>query len=255
MDIPGYEIGECLLRTARVTLHRGRRTADGAPVLLKRPEENTLLGPDAEALLREHSFLLTVSARGFPRALEVVRTSGSAWLVIEDSGLRSLATLLAAGPLDLAVALRIALQVSAILAELHRRGFVHGAVQPAALLASEDGAGVQLLEANVAARAPADLRTLVATGCAPYMSPEQTGRINREIDYRTDFYSLGATLYELIAGRPPFPADDPLELVHAHIARPPAPLSTLVATVPDPLARVVERLLAKAPEDRYQSAT
>src|SRR2546427_7337573 len=93
-----------------------------------------------------------------------------------------------------------------------------------------------------------------APGFTAYMSPEQTGRMNRSVDYRTDLYSLGVTLYELLTGVLPFASKDPLEVIHAHIAKTPTPPSHLDGRVPDQLSRILLKLLAKAAEDRYQSA-
>jgi serine/threonine protein kinase len=87
-----------------------------------------------------------------------------------------------------------------------------------------------------------------------YLSPEQTGRMNRVVDYRTDLYSLGVTLYELLTGGPPFRSDDPLELIHSHIAQRPTPPSGIAASIPEPLSQIVMKLLAKTAEERYQSA-
>ena len=87
-----------------------------------------------------------------------------------------------------------------------------------------------------------------------YLSPEQTGRMNRVVDYRTDFYSLGVTFYELLTGGLPFRSDDPLELIHSHIAKRPMPPSEIGGSIPEPLSRIVMKLLAKTAEERYQSA-
>jgi predicted ATPase/transcriptional regulator with GAF, ATPase, and Fis domain len=146
-----------------------------------------------------------------------------------------------AKPLDLPVWFAVALRLCAILDDIHRQKAIHGAVAPGSILLHPDGTGVQLPDTGVA---PA----------VAYMSPEQTGRINRAVDYRTDLYSLGATFYETLTGLAPFVSDDPLELIHAHIAKTPAGLTQANPAVPEQLSRIVLKLLSKAPEERYQSA-
>ena len=172
-----------------------------------------------------------------------------------DCGFTPLAARLAVGPPGLSWFFRAALQLCSTLAELHRRNIIHGSLNPAFILVSADEGGVQLLD-------PGPLPTSFGSGrlahplwnAPAYMSPEQTGRINRAVDHRTDFYSLGATLYALLTGSPPFQSSDPLELIHSHIARTPPPPDAVDPEVPEQVSRIVMRLLAKAAEDRYQSA-
>jgi predicted ATPase len=112
-----------------------------------------------------------------------------------------------------------------------------------------------LVDFDGALRASGETRPSVPVSVTPYISPEQTGRVSRTIDYRTDFYSLGATLYEVLTGRPPFKSDDSLEIIHSHLAKNPAAPSLLDQRIPEQISRIVLRLMAKAPEDRYQSTT
>jgi predicted ATPase/transcriptional regulator with GAF, ATPase, and Fis domain len=153
------------------------------------------------------------------------------------------------GPLPLPAFFEVAIGFCDRLDEWHRRGAIHGAITPACVRMTPSGPQVDLSHEGAASR-PANSREVAA-----YVSPEQTGRINRAVDYRTDFYSLGATLYELATGAPPFTSDDPLELIHAHIARAPELASRLRPDVPEPLAAVIQKLLAKEAADRYQSTT
>ncbi len=139
----------------------------------------------------------------------------------------------------------IARQAATALAELHRSGVVHGNISPETLRVEPSGR-VKL--------SPASGVGEVSGRAAAYRSPEQSGRIDRVVDHRTDFYSLGATFYELLTGVPPFVSDDPLELVHAHIARVPLPPSALTVAVPVQVSRIVLKLLAKDADERYQTA-
>ncbi len=150
--------------------------------------------------------------------------------------------------------LEAALQVVDKLGELHHQDVVHRGIRPQELLIDEDSGDVALgspsqSKDQMSLYDQANLREYL-----PYISPEQTGRMNRSVDYRSDFYSLGATFYELLGGRPPFEGDDPMELIHGHIARRPQRLAKVNRDVPQTLSDIVMKLLAKNAEDRYQSS-
>ena len=180
---------------------------------------------------------------------------GAVGLLSEDNGGVPLESLIEPGGLDLRVALWIAAGLADRLADAHARRIIHKDVNPAAVLVNLETRQVDLVSFGIASRLPRETNRIVnpafLDGRLEFISPEQTGRMNRHIDYRTDFYSLGATLYAMLSGHPPFASDDPMELVHAHIAR---PLPPLPEQTPPVLVRLVERLLAKNAEDRYQSA-
>ncbi len=153
--------------------------------------------------------------------------------------------------------LEVAVQVVDALGELHQGDLVHGSIRPQEILIDDDtgevrlgGLGISaLIRGQMSLYDEAYLREYL-----PYISPEQTGRMNSSVDHRSDFYSLGITFYELLSGKPPFQADDPLELIHAHIARNPQPLVELNGNLPEVLSEIVMKLLAKNAEERYQSA-
>jgi PAS domain S-box-containing protein len=156
--------------------------------------------------------------------------------------------------IPLPMALGLALQLARALAPLHAAGIVHGDLRPANLLLAHTGDQVQLKLAAPGRAAAEDAALRPVGRDWAYLAPEQTGRMQRRADHRTDFYSLGVLLYRLLTGELPFQADDPLEWVHCHLARMPVPPHERVASVPAALSALVLKLLAKAPEDRYQSA-
>jgi predicted ATPase/transcriptional regulator with GAF, ATPase, and Fis domain len=258
MLLPGHDGLEPLIRIGAHVLVRARRSGTDTRVLLKAPARHPPRAADIVALEREYALLRDLPADGVIRVHALVRAGGTAYLSMEDRGLVPAAALLERGVVDLSIVLRLTVRVCAALGELHRRGLVYGAISPSSIFVAADGNDAQLVDFSQAFHArpdgrPAQPGSALGGGVTAYISPEQTGRMNRSVDHRSDFYSLGATLYALLTGSPPFESGDPLALVHAHIARTPPLPSGVVATLPETLSRIVMRLLSKAAEDRYQS--
>jgi PAS domain S-box-containing protein len=161
-------------------------------------------------------------------------------------------------PADIALALRLAISISAAIGALHRRGIVHKDIKPANVLVCPLTGRCRLTGFGIASRRPRERQPLgppeFIAGTLPYMAPEQTGRMNRSIDSRSDLYALGVTLYEMLTGTLPFSASDPMEWVHCHIARQPLPPDQRSKAVPASVSAVVMKLLAKTAEERYQTA-
>jgi PAS domain S-box-containing protein len=191
------------------------------------------------------------------RPLELVHERGQTVLVLRDPGGEPLDRLLGP-PMEVGRFLRLAVAVSGALGRLHQRGLVHKDIKPNNIVVNSATDQVWLTGFGVASRLPREHRLPeppeFIAGTLPYMAPEQTGRMNRSIDSRSDLYSLGVTFYEMLTGTLPFAAADPMEWVHCHIARRPAPPDERVAGVPGPLAAIVTKLLAKTAEERYQTA-
>ncbi len=203
MELAGFEVGDQLFSSDRFVIHRGHRLQDQQPVLLKVPVHADRAS-EREALEREFDLLHELAISGIPRAYELARGPGGACLVLEDRGYSTLAQLLARSQLDVATAFRVGIELCTILDQLHRHQLIHGGVSPACTLVSNDGKQIQLVPVGVTPRASVDARSTISKDLAPYVSPEQTGRNGRVVDHRTDFYSLGAMLYEALTGAPPF---------------------------------------------------
>src|SRR5262245_5632792 len=251
-----YEFTGEFLRTAHHVVWRGKRRSDGLPVLLK---TGLVLSAGRRAdLQREFDTLQQLTFSGIPHAIEIVHHADRDYLVVEDQGLRPLAATLTAQCGDLQAFFSLALALCDIVAELHRHDVILGVLTPNAILVGDGGAKVQIADLSAVQRGPVDVAAIAASvltsGGAAYVAPEQTGRINRIVDHRADLYVLGALLYEVLTGRPPFDTTDALELVHSHIARMPRPPAAIATAVPEQISRVIVRLLAKGAEDRYQSA-
>jgi predicted ATPase/signal transduction histidine kinase len=205
----------------------------------------------------EHTYALreTLDPVSVTRPVRLVQEVELQALLFEDPGGRLLVRLLGQ-PWELTQFLRVAVGLAVALGDLHAGGLIHGTVNPSNILVDVASGRAWLVGTTFESRlAPTQVLTPEEkAGTMAYMAPEQTGRINRAVDTRSDLYSLGVTLYEMVTGTLPFSAADPLEWAHAHIARQPVAPSERVADVPEQLSAVVLKLLRKTAENRYQSA-
>ncbi len=178
-------------------------------------------------------------------------------LVIDDPGGEPLDQLLGE-PLKVAEFLHIAIGLASALRQMHERGLIHKDIKPANVLVDTTNGGVWLTGFGITSRLPRERQSPeppeVIAGTLAYMAPEQTGRMNRSIDSRSDLYALGVTFYEMLTGVLPFAASDPMEWIHCHIARRPVPPSERLTSVPSQLSAMVMKLLTKTGEERYQTA-
>ena len=259
--IGGFEIERVLFQGRHSLIYRATRKEESAarPVVLKALASEYPEPAAIERLKREHELLRRLeSAEGVIRSLGLVEEGNRHVLVLEDLAGASLRELDLAGALALDEFLRLATRIARAVAGVHEQRVVHKDLNPGNIVWNRETDELRIIDFNIAREVLASTNTVLPSvileGTLPYVSPEQTGRINRSVDTRSDLYSLGATLHELLTGAPPFPLSDVMELVHAHIARrPPAP-HELRSEVPRPVSDIVAKLLAKRPEDRYQTA-
>ncbi|MFL5350954.1 MAG: AAA family ATPase [Hyalangium sp.] len=258
LGIIGYELQAQIHRSARTLVYRARRESDGLPVVLKLMAEEYPSFEDATRFKREYEIGRRVSGEGavVVLALEPVRRNWA--IVMEDRGALTLRAILEERRLPLEEALRLGIRLAAALAAVHRQNVIHKDINPSNIVIEPAREEVRLIDFGLASLMARENPTLLSPnlleGTLRYISPEQTGRMNRAIDSRSDLYSLGVTLYELLTGRVPFTSADPVELVHLHIAQRPVSPHELEPAIPRPLSDVVMKLLAKTAEDRYQSA-
>ncbi|WP_437961684.1 ATP-binding sensor histidine kinase [Sorangium sp. So ce119] len=254
----GYRSEEVLQTTNdRWSIVRAVRESDARRVLLKAhldsPRHTT--APAAGALLNEFEITRSLDAAQVLSPTLMERCGEAPVLVFEDEDLVPLDWLLARSPLPIDQLLAWAAGMADALAEVHRRGVIHKHIQPQSFFVDPEAGAVRLTHFMFSTRLRKEhpqVQSTVEEGRLPYMSPEQTGRMNRALDWRTDLYSLGVVLYVMLAGRLPFDASGPLEWMHSHLARPPAPLPE--DSVPPAVSAIVMKLLAKDAEERYQSA-
>jgi signal transduction histidine kinase len=255
-----YVPGEVVYSGAETQVRRAVHRSSLDRVAIKMPVAAAPGARVVGGLVHEYSVLTRLSALpGLVRARELLQDEKSAALVLEDPGFRSLnRVLLERGRLPVEVVLRLGLQVARVLDTLHTAGLIHKDIKPHNVLVDDALERVLVEDFSIASwlspEASAASAPEALEGTLAYISPEQTGRTARALDERTDLYSLGVMLFEMISGRRPFLELDPVALVHAHLAKEPPPLERLVPEVPDVLAAIVSRLLAKDPDRRYQTA-
>ena len=253
-ELSGYALS--LLREGSSTLYRG--FGDGlAPILLVAPAGEYPSPSSLQRLEHEYALRTELDRDWAARPVELLRREGRLMLALADPGGEPLERLLGR-PLDMALFLRIAIPLATAIGQVHASGLIHKDIKPANILVDTASGSVWLTGFGIASRlhrehqAPAPPE--VIAGTLAYMAPEQTGRMNRSVDSRSDLYALGVTFYEMLTGTLPFTAADPMEWVHCHIARQPVPPDERVACIPGPLSAIVMKLLAKSADDRYQTA-
>ncbi len=275
--IPGYHSTEKLYESSNSLIYRATRLTDNQSVILKMLNA-VYVSPERVAWLqREYEITRSLQLKGVVAAysLEPPSRVGSEhhpyWvMVLEDFGGQSITHLALAGTLGMHAFLQLAIDIVQIIGHIHAQHIIHKDINPSNIVLNPTTRHVKLIDFGIAtmlsSENPIFRNPRVLEGTLAYMSPEQTGRMNRDIDYRTDFYSLGVTLYELLTGQLPFISDDVLELAHSHIARQPlSPFdvlqekqSTLCEETPTPaleaISAIIVKLMAKNAEDRYQSS-
>jgi hypothetical protein len=253
---PGHA-PETLWEDGEFVLSRGAWDGEPFPLLAVMPSSGE---PSPETLARlQHACALReeLDPAWAARPLRLETHQGRLTLLVEDPGGEPLLRLMRR-PWEIASFLRLAIGIAKALGQVHQRGLIHKDIKPANVLVNCVTGQVWLMGFGIASRLPRERQTLAPpeeiAGTLAYMAPEQTGRMNRSIDFRSDLYALGVTLYEILTGELPFTASDPMEWVHCHIARQAASPEERVACIPGPLSAIVMKLLAKNAEDRYQTA-
>jgi PAS domain S-box-containing protein len=256
IDLSRY-VFEMLRNDEALILYRGRSKDETSRVLVLSPAAQRSTPESLKRLEHEYTLKEELDPAWAARPMAIASQWDRTVLVLEDPGGAPLDQLLGQ-PLDVAFALRLAIRLSTAIGHLHQRGLIHKDIKPANVLVSSVADQCWLTGFGIASRHPRERQSPeppeFVAGTLPYMAPEQTGRMNRSIDSRSDLYALGVTLYEMLTGSLPFTASDPMEWVHCHIARQPIPPKERSKNVPAVVSAIIMKLLAKTAEERYQTA-
>ncbi|MBT6502730.1 MAG: sigma 54-interacting transcriptional regulator [Deltaproteobacteria bacterium] len=259
ISVPGYKIIEKIHQDTKNNLYRGRRETDETPVLIRMPSLEYPSSGDLGRLSHEFEITKDLNLRGIQRPYALQKIGGTLAIILEDVGGESLKSFAASRRLSLREFLDIAIPLVETLGELHHKNVIHKNINPANIIINRKTAEVKLTDFSIASVLPQEDPRIISPAVTDegfaYISPEQTGRMNRILDYRTDFYSLGVTFYEVLTGRLPFQATDALELVHSHMAKRSVPAHEVDPAIPTAISEIVSKLMAKTAEERYLSAS
>jgi len=266
IQLSGYQVLKRIYSSTKTHIYRAEREADRQPVIIKLLQNEYPSFTELAQFRNQYTIAKNLDLPEVIQTYSLEPYGNSYALIMEDFGGVSLKALLGqwqaqellGTPKHLKAFLDIAVQVAAGLNGLYRNRIIHKDIKPDNILIHPDTQQIKLIDFSIASLLPREAHTpaspTVLEGTLAYLSPEQTGRMNRTVDYRTDFYSLGVTFYELLTGRLPFQSEDSIELIHCHLAKQPPAIESLNPAIPAVVAEIVHKLMAKNAEDRYQSA-
>jgi len=254
-----YQIIKKIYESSNSLVYKATLKQNNNPIILKILKENYPTPSELTRYKQEYEITRSLNIDSVVKAFDLQRYDNSLVMLLEDFGGESLKSLLSQqGQLNLEKFLTIAIKTTESLAAIHQANIIHKDINPSNIIYSPQTEELKIIDFGISTRLSQEFMTVLPPhqleGTLAYIAPEQTGRMNRGIDYRSDFYSLGATFYELLTNKLPFETTDPMELVHCHIAQQPLPVNKLIPDIPNSVSNIVSKLLAKIPEERYQSA-
>lgn len=253
-----YQLVEKLYESASSLIYRGILPENDQPIILKILKENYPTFSELTRYQQEYEITRSFNVNTIIKAYDLQRYENSLVMFLEDFGGQSLKFLLSQRQLSLEEFLTIAIKTTEGLATIHQANIIHKDINPSNIIYNPETKELKIIDFGISTRLSKEFMMVLSPnqleGTLAYISPEQTGRMNRGLDYRSDFYSLGVTFYELLTNKLPFAANDAIELVHCHIAQEPLPVQEIIPHIPLTVSNLIKKLLAKSPEERYQSA-
>jgi signal transduction histidine kinase/serine/threonine protein kinase len=259
-EIAGCQITEKIYAGSRTLVYKGIDLQNSASVVIKLMRNEYPNFGEIVQFKNQYTITKNLELAGVVKPLKLETYQNRYVILMEDFGgisLKEYAQQYFQGVLPLNEFFPIAIKIASIIDSVHHLKIIHKDIKPENILINPKSQEIKVTDFGIASQLQKETQTLkspsVLEGTLAYISPEQTGRMNRGIDYRSDFYSLGITFYELLTGRLPFSSKDAMELVHCHIAKQPIPVDEINSNIPDVLTKIVSKLMAKNAEDRYQS--
>lgn len=253
-----YVILDKIDESQKSTIYRAKKEGQKNTVIIKLLKSANPTPAEIARFRYEYESIKSIDIDGIVKTYDILNRDNRIFLVLEDFGGFPLKKILKISKMSIKDFLVIAIKISKILGELHKLNIMHYDIKPANILQNDWDGAVKLTDFGIAKILTHEddeiYNPAVIEGVLPYISPEQTGRINRPVDYRSDLYSLGITFYEMLAGVPPFRSRDPMEIIHSHIAKKALPVSKFNDSVPQVISEIVDKLLSKTPEERYQNS-
>ncbi len=258
-EIQGYEIKEKIYEDKTIVIFRGNMIGEGSkPVIIKTLNAKTANLKDASKLVYEYEITRRLNIDGILKIIRLEQVNGVPALIMEDTGVIFLKKYLEIPLSHMPTIFSISMQLVETIGKLHRNGVIHRNLKLDSIVIEPSSGHVQISDLSMAVEFSNEIQDSticdMPIGALPYMSPEQTGILNRAVDYRSDYYSLGVILYEITTGRFPLYAKDSEEWIYAHVAQPPQHLREINPDIPKVFSQVVMKLISKNPEKRYQSA-
>ena len=258
LTIPGVIVQNQIYESANSLVYRAIQTQDNQPIILKLLKENYPTPQELARYRTEYQITKSLNIPGVIKVYDLQKYENTLVMFLEDFGGESLKFWMHQRPFNLTEFLNLAIKITQILGEIHAANIIHKDINPANIIFNANTQELKIIDFGISTQLNKENTTLknpkILEGTLNYMSPEQTGRMNRPIDYRSDFYSLGITFYELLTNQLPFISTDALELVHCHIAKPPRIPREIKPEIPLIISEIILKLMAKNAEDRYQSA-
>ncbi|MCV6636192.1 AAA family ATPase [Candidatus Albibeggiatoa sp. nov. NOAA] len=257
LSIQGYTLTEKLFDSAHTQIYRGYRDSDQLPIICKALSNQYPTPRDIARFQREYRLTEKLDHTGFIQAYELLPYKNAWVMILEDIGGKPLSQLMGCYQTDIEYFLQFAIRLTELVGELHQQNIMHKDINPTNIVVNTKTLHIQLIDFEIATELSRETQEVrspdTLEGNLYYISPEQTGRMNRSIDYRTDYYSLGVTWYQMLTGRLPFEAKDAMEWVYCHIAKTPRPPIEINPQIPYPVSAIIMKLIEKTAEKRYQS--
>lgn len=258
ISVEGYKLLKPIHKGLKSIVYKAKRIVDSKAVIIKTLQSDEFSYKNSSRLRREFEIGKTIENSGVIRYLECLLINSKPVIITEDFDAISLKEFRESGELSIDRFLGIAIQLASALDVIHSKNVIHRDIKPKNIVINPQTDEIKLIDFGISTHADVgeqvDFVSESLEGTLQYISPEQTGRMNRKVDYRTDFYSLGVTFYEILTGSYPFKTEDELELIHCHIAKLPEAPHNRNKFIPVMLSNIILKLMAKPAEDRYQSA-